>query len=309
MQCIIFYSAKISIFARMKLSVIIPVFNSRATLHRCVESVLRQDVTDMEVLLVDDGSNDGSSEACDELAKEASCLKVIHKENGGLSSARNAGIAAASGEYITFVDSDDTLVPLTYASLLAILCEHEDYDMLEYPAMIHYGDEQNQHQLCLKACEYSDMRQYWLQEKTYRHAYAWNKIYRRQLFDDVKFPEGRNFEDIATLPLLLEKCHKVATCNVGCYCYWRNEHGITATATATDYMNLLESNNKVLLRWHDKAYYAQVVNIALDVYDRTGIVPEVPNLPYAGTPKLFLKRLIGLKGLCKLHQIIRRNHS
>jgi len=91
----------------MKLSIIVPVYNVKDYLKRCVESVINQDYTDYEIILIDDGSTDGSSVLCDELSQENAKIKVIHKENGGLSSARNAGLDVAQGDYIMLLDSDD----------------------------------------------------------------------------------------------------------------------------------------------------------------------------------------------------------
>ncbi len=114
----------------MKLSIIIPVYRVEATLDRCIESVLHQDIDDFEVILIDDGSPDNCPKMCDEWALRDAHIRVIHQPNGGLSAARNAGIDAAQGEYITFVDSDDYISPDTYAPLL------EDIgtaDIIEYP--------------------------------------------------------------------------------------------------------------------------------------------------------------------------------
>ena len=97
----------------MLLSVVIPVYRTELTLQRCVESVLKQGVDDMEVILVDDGSPDNCPELCDEWAEKDNHIKVIHKTNGGLSDARNAGIDVATGDYITFVDSDDWIADNT----------------------------------------------------------------------------------------------------------------------------------------------------------------------------------------------------
>ena len=113
----------------MKLSVVIPVFCVESTLDRCVESVLAQDVDDMEVILVDDGSPDDCPRLCDEWAKRDSRISVIHKSNGGLSDARNAGLDVACGQYITFVDSDDWLLSNTLAPLIETI---GDCDILEY---------------------------------------------------------------------------------------------------------------------------------------------------------------------------------
>ena len=119
----------------MKLTVIIPVYRVEQTLNRCVESVLRQGIDDMEVILVDDGSPDRCPQMCDEWAKKDCRIRVIHQENGGLSDARNAGINVAKGEYITFVDSDDDVIPDTYRLLLQKLAEHPEYDIIEYPVI------------------------------------------------------------------------------------------------------------------------------------------------------------------------------
>ena len=116
----------------MKLSVIIPVYRVEDTLDRCVESVLCQSVDEMEVILVDDGSPDQCPAKCDLWAEKDARIRVIHKENGGLSDARNAGIDVAQGDFITFVDSDDYLEANTYKSLLQQL---EDADILEYSTM------------------------------------------------------------------------------------------------------------------------------------------------------------------------------
>ena len=108
----------------MKLiSVIVPVYNVQAYLQRCVDSILAQTYENLEVILVDDGSPDSCPEICDEYAKKDARVRVIHKENGGLSSARNAGLDIAQGEYIGFVDSDDYISPNMYESLLQRLSE------------------------------------------------------------------------------------------------------------------------------------------------------------------------------------------
>ena len=148
----------------MKLSVIIPVYRVEHTLERCIESVLRQRVDGMEVILVDDGSPDSCPRLCDEWSLRDSRIKVIHKSNGGLSDARNAGIELASGSYITFVDSDDFIAPDTYEPLLSII---GDADILEYSVA---------EWLALPDRTFTDTNRYWLETQAYLHTYAWNKI-------------------------------------------------------------------------------------------------------------------------------------
>ena len=106
------------------ISVIVPVYNVESYLARCVDSILTQTYQNLEVILVDDGSKDNSGVICDDYARRDSRVNVIHKENGGLSSARNAGIEAAGGEYLAFVDSDDWIEPDAYERLLSAMQKH-----------------------------------------------------------------------------------------------------------------------------------------------------------------------------------------
>ena len=99
-------------------SVIIPVYNVEKYLRRCLDSVVGQTYKDLEIILVDDGSTDGSTEICEEYAKKDSRIRFLRKQNGGLSSARNAGLLVATGEYVTFVDSDDYIEDFTYERLI-----------------------------------------------------------------------------------------------------------------------------------------------------------------------------------------------
>ncbi len=115
-------------------SVILPVYNVEAYLKRCVRSILEQSFTDYEIILVDDGSKDSSGSLCDALAAENGCIRVIHKENGGLSSARNAGIQAAAGRYIWFVDSDDWVERDSLQILYAASCREEP-DLVKFNAI------------------------------------------------------------------------------------------------------------------------------------------------------------------------------
>lgn len=210
------------------LSVIIPVYKTESTLDRCVESVLQQQV-DLEVLLIDDGSPDRCPAMCDSWEQKDPRVRVIHRPNGGLSAARNTGIGTAHGEWVTFVDSDDYLSPETYAPLMAQLSEHPDYDIIEY-GLIRFEGSSMEEELVFADEVYTDMTDYWLRGRAYDHSYAWNKVYARWLFDHVRFPEGKVFEDVRTLPALLRKAKKVATVTMGCYHYCLNKHGITRTA-------------------------------------------------------------------------------
>lgn len=213
----------------LMLSVVIPVYNVEDTLDRCIYSVLKQDIDDMEIILVDDGSSDGSPALCDIWCGRNDRIRVVHKTNGGLSDARNAGIEKARGDYITFVDSDDYLEKGTYKTLLDWLRKNEGCDMLEFP-LKHVGTN-TRITSGYTDRSFTSARQYWLATEAWEHAYAVNKIYRITLFKDVRFPVGRVFEDIYTLPQLLCKNPRVATSSHGAYCYVWNERGISALSS------------------------------------------------------------------------------
>ena len=295
------------------LSIVVPVYRVESTLARCVQSIVDQGVADCEVVLVDDGSPDGCPAMCDDWARRYDCITVIHKENGGLSDARNAGIAVATKDYVTFVDSDDFLAPGTLASLMALLAEHADYDIVEYPICFDRGGD-NQTVTTFRPQVYADMRRYWLQEQAYKHTYAWNKVYRRSLFDDVRFPVGRAFEDIATLPALLERARKVAVTDIGMYHYCLNPDGITMTAGGREWEQLLDAHLQVVGRMGtgtvaEQVYYMNVVNIQLQTYKLTHRPPRLGKRRVSRwwrmeTPVMCAKaaclNIIGMKGLCRL---------
>lgn len=298
----------------MILSIIIPVYHVERTLDRCVEGVLRQDLDDFEVILVDDGGDDNCPRMCDEWARRDIHVRVVHQSNAGLSAARNAGIELAQGDYLTFVDSDDYLDEGLYARLLPILQTQPDIDLLEYSVIVREGGSE-QHPLLLPQRRYHNATRYWLEGRTYAHTYAWNKIYRRRLFDTVRFPVGRLFEDVHTLPPLMQSAKVIATTPEGFYHYTDNPDGITRKATGRELQDLLDAHLAYIGEGNevDAAYYAHVLNIQLSVYDLTGKEPQLPRRRFLGSLKLLLLQLLGMKRLCQLihltHQLMGRNRS
>lgn len=282
----------------MKLSVVIPVYRTEATLDRCVESVLAQNVDDMEVILVDDGSPDNCPQICDKWAAQESRISVIHQVNGGLSSARNAGIEEAVGDLITFVDSDDAVMPNTYGPFIAMISDH---DILEYSI----ADK-----LSLSDRIYYDMNEYWLQSQAYTHTYAWNKIYRRTLFNNVRYPVGNIFEDVYTLPILLRKAKSIITTSKGYYQYITNPEGITSKADGQGLSQLLDAHLTSGMPVDDN-YYMYLVNIQIDVWERTHahllLTPrqvKTDTLPPMKKYKAIINNIFGLKALCNISRVI-----
>ncbi len=297
------------------LSVIIPVYNTAQTLDACVESVLQQQIDEMQLLLVDDASPDEAPARCDAwAARHPQRIRVIHQpKNGGLSAARNAALDVVLREgktdIITFVDSDDRLTPNTYAPLLHLMAQHPDVDMLEYAYQevpyINKGVNGGNNKA---PTLYADAQRYWLQEQAYTHSYAWNKLYRTALWRDVRFPVGRTFEDMHTLPRLLDGCRQVLVTQHGTYLYSYNPKGITANASAADWASLLEAS---LVAWHKYGrladlYYMYVLNIQLQYCKLSGKAPELPYrpvrlsaLPHRFWLKWLLLRVLGLKVLAR----------
>ena len=310
-------------FVPMKLSIIIPVYRVEDTLNRCVESVLNQNLADFEVILVDDGSPDKCPQMCDDWAEKNANIRVVHKPNGGLSDARNAGVEKAQGDYITFVDSDDYIATDTYQPLLATLARKTDVDIIEFPIYEHFGSKKQNLLKFAVEKEYTDMDDYWYSAQAYKHTYACNKIYRRELFDDVRFPVGIAFEDANTLPLLLKKARKVITTNIGLYYYCYNPSGITATADGEALSKLLQAhlaviNNSTRRDADFQQYFMHVLNIQMDVFELTGqpILLENRKVNISvlkGKQKIkgFALNLLGIRYLCTTNRIfhyIWRNH-
>ena len=291
----------------MKLTIIIPVYKAEKTLDRCVESILSQDYSDYEIILVDDGSPDLCPEKCDAWTEHDSRIRVIHKANGGLSDARNAGIEVARGDYLTFVDSDDMIAPSTLAPLMNKIAHDESIQILEYPVSIKGKNMFIPHNL-----HYDDIQQYWVVTKAYTHTYVWNKFFRRRLFDDIRFPVGRVFEDAWIYPLLLQKARSVTTTDKGCYVYTDNLQGITAKAGADDLIMLLESNIDRGMTVDD-AYYLYILNIQLDVYRLSGkiLLQERKDIRTSNLRslsdkiKIITLKIFGIKGLCRIHKTLR----
>ena len=293
----------------VKLSVIIPVYRTERTLERCVKSILQQSYHDLEVILVDDGSPDNCPQLCDEWARRDSRIRVVHKPNGGLSDARNAGIDAATGDCLTFVDADDFLAPDTYAQVMPAAAGS---DIVEFPIYWHYTGK-DERLMRFQPADYDDMGRYWLEGEAYTHTYACNKVFRRALFGDVRFPKGRVFEDAATLPLLLERARRVSTVDAGLYYYVANPAGITAQATGQELTMLLEHHLAVIPRWCDARYYLHVLNIQMDVCELTDADPRLPaysvsplarRLSFKQRLKAITLNLLGIKRICKLNKLL-----
>lgn len=233
--------------AKMKLSIIVPVYKVRRHLQNCIESILQQTYTDYELILVDDGSPDNCGAICDRYALECDKVKVIHKKNGGLSSARNAGLAAAQGEYITFVDGDDTVASGTYYYNMRILQSHPEIDILEFPVTMSNNSHKSDI-ISFNPGKVSGNRNIfidWIKRKGYNHCYSCNKIYRSDLFFFVRFPEGELFEDTYITPILLESSENVYYSDAGFYYYNFRDDSISNSHSFKGHFHLFRNLSNI----------------------------------------------------------------
>lgn len=209
------------------ITIIVPIYKVEDYLHRCVDSILKQTYKKLEVILVDDGSPDGCGKICDEYAKLDERIKVIHKKNGGLSDARNAGIEIAQGGHISFLDSDDWLYEEYIEKLYQLLKKsNSDISVCNFIRTSIEGiqvDISNE-----EIYEYSNMEALGqIYDKFDAQIFvAWGKLYKRYLFDDIRFPVGRIHEDEFITYKLIYKAKKIVLSTAQLIYYWQREDSI-----------------------------------------------------------------------------------
>lgn len=218
-----------------KISVIIPVYKVEKYLNRCVDSVLNQDFEDFELILVDDGSPDNSGKICDEYAKMDSRVKVIHKENGGLSDARNAGIEIARGDYLNFIDSDDW-VELDYLSILYNNAKKYDADISVVNLHKEYDNRREKSENVKTGLFESNdiMSMLYDKEMSIYLNVACAKLYRRKLFLTHRYPVGKLHEDGFTTYKLFQEANKIYLSDADLYFYYQREGSIMNNSFSTN---------------------------------------------------------------------------
>ena len=210
-----------------KISVIVPVYNVEQYLERCVNSIINQTYENLEIILVDDGSTDRSGGMCDSFAEKDERIKVVHKENGGLSSARNSGIDIATGEYLAFVDSDDWIESCMYQVLMD-LAENHHADIVEckFQSVIHEKEEIIQPDLEVVVLDKFEGAKAFFDGTGQTSILAWNKIYNKQLFQNLRFPNGLLNEDQWLIPKLYMLSEKIVCVNQKYYYYYQSPNSI-----------------------------------------------------------------------------------
>lgn len=209
------------------LSVIVPIYNTAAYLSKCLDSIIGQTYSNLEIILVDDGSPDNSGEICDEYAQKDARIRVIHQPNKGLSGARNSGLDMATGEYIAFADSDDYMKPTMYEKLISAAVKENADMVIDDFYMILESGLSRKHNGLDNSTPQTKIKDMFLRDKL--PSYVWNKIYRKHLFDHIRFTKIRGFEDLLIFPHLIQKTRKIAVIhNAGYYYNCLNMGALTA---------------------------------------------------------------------------------
>ena len=297
-------------------SVIIPVYKVEKYLRKCVDSVINQTYKNLEIWLVDDGSPDNCPAICDEYAANDSRIKVIHKKNGGLSDARNAALDVMTGKYVTFVDSDD------YISKDAI---QTMYDVLkEYNTDISLGNMQSvsENGNITSNCSFSDDEKVLCGDDIYltlNRPNAPSKLYKANVFDDIRFPLGRLYEDVFTWHKILAKVNRIALTGKVSYYYLVRSGSIMHSEYDIRFTDIIFAI-KERYEWLDSIGQQKLANDArMFIYTRTAVafahldfsIPEHKRkleeikAIYDDCYKILIKEKVGLKQKIRLWMLYR----
>ena len=212
------------------ISIIVPIYKVENYLCKCIKSICNQSYDNLEIILVDDGSPDKCGEICDDFKKYDKRINVIHKENGGLSSARNTGLDLSHGEYISFIDSDDFISPFFIESLYFAISEsNSDIASTKWPCSFTNRDEQNVQLLNEFEREYVVLNKSealkWLLYQNIPNG-AQHRLYSKKIFEKIRFPEGYLFEDVATVYKTFIRSERIAFIDCPIYAYRVRADGI-----------------------------------------------------------------------------------
>ena len=228
-----------------KISVIVPIYNVEKYLNRCIDSITNQTYKNLEIILVDDGSPDNCGKICDEYAGNDSRIRVVHKANGGSSSARNAGLDIMTGEYVMFVDSDDYIAPDCVEYLFGLMDRFSakicigDYEATDSG---RYEFGQNPERVEQISGKEAVERQFG--KDTLQYVSPCAKLYARRLFAKLRFPEGRLIDDEGTMYRALYACDKVVVSKRVVYAYYYNSESITKRPKKKNYQDLCTDLNE-----------------------------------------------------------------
>ena len=274
------------------ISVVVPVYNVEKYLSRCVESILRQTYTDFDLILVDDGSPDQCGELCEQYDESDNRIHTIHRENGGLSAARNTGIEWAlsnsDSEWITFIDSDDWIHP-RYLELLYTAVESTGCKV----AIVNFertnGDDPiiTDGMLSIKTVQMQEL----YTDNYMQFITAWGKLYKKAEFKSLRYPEGKLHEDEFTTWKILFKYEKIAVIDAPLYAYYVNEEGITKAKWSSRRTDGLEAQKERIKAIENTPEYApfREKTLRLTAYTISGYIETLEKEDYPDKKKLISK--------------------
>lgn len=241
-----------------KISIIIPVYNVQEYLDRCLNSIINQTYKNIEILLIDDGSTDNSGKICDLYKDKDKRVSVIHKKNGGLSDARNVGIKNASGEYLSFVDSDDFVAENFIQELHSIITAYSaDIAICGYEKgkKDFFSNRRVKKQKNI-IFDSEEMLEQWHGKHKHIETMAWNKLYKKELFleHSIEYPVGYYNEDVQTTHLLVEKANRIVITNKKLYYYYQRTNSIIRLVSLKSVEDNLYSQGIRLAYFKDKNY-------------------------------------------------------
>jgi glycosyltransferase involved in cell wall biosynthesis len=258
------------------ISVIVPIYKVEKYLSRCLDSILSQTYKNFELILINDGSPDNCSVICDTYAGKHDNIIVIHKENGGLSSARNAGIDIAKGKYISFIDSDD-YIHKDYLNILVSMLNNSEakLSMCGYKEVFDLTKiEVGIGEISFKVITDESAMELILYEQS--KCTAWAKLFDIDLFRDIRFPEGKIMEDMFVMPILFKKAQLITISSQELYYY--NQEGESITRSSFNYKKLdmveaalvwknhVEINYPILFEKASIHYYTIMINYCIYLY-------------------------------------------
>ena len=232
------------------ISIVVPVYKVEKYLNNCIKSILMQTYENLEIILVDDGSPDKCPKLCDSIAKQDNRVKVIHKKNGGLSDARNVGLAIAKGKYITFIDSDD-FIAKDMIEVLYNMCIKLQSDF----AMCQKADCNDDDSIATVEFDTSEIKYKTFEKKEKMYAYlvtneiettVWKKLYKSTLIKQFRFPKGKLHEDAFTTYLIIDKAEKIAVTNKIGYYYRNNPQSIMNSGFSLNRLDSIEAKREQL---------------------------------------------------------------
>ena len=227
-----------------KISVIVPIYNVEKYLNSCLKSICNQVYSNLEIILIDDGSTDDSSKICDLWKKKDCRIKVIHKENGGLSSARNAGIDIATGNYISFIDSDDVIHPNFYNELLkACINTNSDVAVCNFIKVKDFSGLPLKDTNKVKYDVFEGVYKYQqlINERNVVTTIACDKLYKKCIFNNLRFPIGKIHEDEFIIHHILGKTKRIVYINKNYYYYLQRQGSITKQKVNSKTFHKLEA--------------------------------------------------------------------